>query len=168
MRSRLLLISIIAAAAACSTDKPATTDTTVTAAVAGAPADDVASRAEIETLRSGWKAAADKKDAAAVAALYADDAVLVTTESPPANGKAAIQATLTQMLGTVSNTTIDSKDLVIAGNDAYDYGSFKQDVKAADGKTSTAAGYYMVSIKKQADGSWKIYRHVSTTPPVPK
>ena len=168
MRSRILLVSTIAVVAACSADKPATSDTTQAAATSAAPADDAASRAAIDSVRSAWKAAADKKDAAALAGYYADDAEMVTTESPLASGKAAILATLTQMLGAVTNTTIDSKNLIIAGNDAYDYGSFKQDVKTPDGKTSTSTGYFMVSLKKQADGSWKIYRHVSTTPPVPK
>ena len=167
MRSRILLVSIIAAAAACSADKSATSDTTQ-AAAAAAPADDAASRAGIDSIRSAWQATADKKDAAGLAAFYADDAALVTTESPLAEGTAAIQATLTQMVNAVTFKGIESKNLIIAGNDAYDYGTFQQDVKAANGKTTTLNGYYMVSLKKQSDGSWKIFRHVSTTPPVPK
>ena len=167
MRRTLYLIPFLAASA-CTAEKTAATDTTQSTAAVSAAPDDGASRSAIEGIRSAWKAAADKKDAAAVASYYADDAAMVTTEAPPANGKAEITNTLSQMLAASSITSIDSKDLVVEGNNAYAYGSFQQEVKQPDGKTRTVTGYYMVSLRKQPDGSWKIYRHVGTTPPAPR
>jgi ketosteroid isomerase-like protein len=61
--------------------------------------------------------------------------------------------------------SIDSKQLVVMGNDAYDYGTFSQTVTMPNGKTADQSGYYLVTLHKGSDGAWKITHHVSTNPP---
>jgi len=103
-----------------------------------------------------------------VAALYADDATFVGTETPLATGKAEIQKSLAQSLPISKLESIDSKETVVNGDVAYDYGTYKQEVTPPGGKTQTVSGYYLVALKKGSDGVWKIVRHVSTTPPAAK
>jgi len=169
MRTSLGLLSFLLAAAACTTDKTGAADSARMAAgdtmAAAAPADDDAARAAFAKMRSDWQAGSDRKDAAAVAAMYADHAIMVTAESPAANGRAEIEKSLTQGFAASKLESIDSKDVVVSGDLAYDYGTFRQQVTTPDGKTQTVNGHFLVTLRRQADGSWKIVRHLATTPP---
>ena len=163
MRTRLTLFCLLLAAGACTTDNAAKTDT-ATAAAAG---DDAAATTAITTVRSSWKDAADRKDSTAIAAFYEDDAVLVTSGGPLSNGRAAIEQSVGRLVNAVRVKSIDSKDLTILGDDAFDYGTYTQEVTGADGKVNTLTGYYLVHLHRQSDGSWKIRRHLDVIPPNP-
>ena len=168
MRAKLSLLYVLAAAAACTTTS-SSSDSAKTAAVdtsaKSTTANDDQSRSEIDKIRSGWKDASDKKDSAAIASYYADDAVMAVSEAPLASGKAAIEATLGRMVNMTSLHSIDSKDLVVHGDDAYDYGTYSQTVKMPNGKSADEKGYYIVTLHRGADGTWKITRHLGVTPP---
>ncbi len=159
------LFFLVFAAAACSKADTSTSDTSGASAAAVAPANDDAAKDAIGKIRSDWLAAANRKDSAAVAAYYADDATFVGTEAPLAEGRPAIQTAFGKSFPVSKLDNIDSKELVVSGDVAYDYGTFKQQVTMPGGKTQTINGYYLVTLKRQPDGSWKIVRHVSTTPP---
>ena len=167
MQRYLLMISAIALAA-CSNEGKKEYDTT-SATPAAKPADNsAADRAEIVKVRDAWLAAEKKDDPAAVASLYADDAVFVGTETPAAYGKAAIQATFAKSFPISSVTSLDSKELVANDKVGYDFGEFTQEVTPPNAKPVTIHGQYLVALARQPDGSWKITKHVATTPPVPK
>jgi uncharacterized protein (TIGR02246 family) len=168
------LIPLLLIAAACNKGNTPAADTTnstarmdSTAPGNMAAANDSAKDA-IGKTREAWKAAADRKDAASVAALYTDDATFVGTETPLATGKAEIQKSLAQSLPISKLVSIDSKEVVVNGDVGYDYGTYKQEVTPPGGKTQTVSGYYLVALKKGSDGVWKIARHVATTPPAAK
>ena len=163
-------VSIIAAVvlAACSKEAPKTTDSTTATAAVGPAAAGAAGREAIRKIREAWIAAEKKDDAAAVAALYTDDAVFVGTETPAAHGKAAIQATFAKQFPVTSLTSLDSKELVANEKVGYDFGEFTQEVTPPNGKPVTVHGQYLVALARQSDGSWKITKHVATTPPGPK
>jgi len=167
MRSTLSL-ALVFVAAACSTTS-SSADSTKASAVdpsnATVAGNDDAARSTIDKLRSGWKDAANKKDSATVASYYEDDAVIATSEGPVAIGKDAIQKSLGQMVSVTKINSIDSKQLVVMGDNAYDYGTFDEEGPDATGKTTKRSGYYIVTLHKQGDGSWKINHHVATTPP---
>jgi ketosteroid isomerase-like protein len=118
-------------------------------------------------VRSSWKEAADRKDSTAIAAFYEDDAILASSGGPVSNGKAAIEAAVGRLVNAVRVTSIDSKDLTILGDDAFDYGTYNQEVTGPDGKVSNVTGYYIVHLHRQSDGSWKIRRHLDVVPPNP-
>lgn len=164
MRSKAPLL-LIFALAACTTNSSSTADTTKADTANTAAASDDAARDAIGKLRSGWKDAADKKDSASVAAYYEDDAVMATSEGPAVTGKDNIQKALGRMVNLTKINSIDSKQLVIMGDNAYDYGTFDEEGPDATGKMAKRSGYYVVTLHKQADGSWKINHHVATTPP---
>jgi uncharacterized protein (TIGR02246 family) len=166
---RKVLFCLLAVATACTANKSSSADSAKasgsdsTAAVAAN--DEGAGRDAIGKIRSEWQAAADRKDSTAVAALYADDAVLATSGAPVATGKAEIEKTLGRMVNLTKFEKIDSKDLVVSGDNASDYGTFSDEVTLPNGKKAKEDGYYLVTLRKQGDGSWKITHHVSTTPP---
>jgi uncharacterized protein (TIGR02246 family) len=168
MRTSLSLLPFLLAAAACTTDKAGSADSAAMSGdpmSAAAPADDNAARAAIEKLRSDWRAAADSDDAKTVAAMYADDAALVTADSPPANGRVEIEKSLAKGFPLTKLESIDSKELVVSGDVAYDYGTYRQEVTLPNGTKQMVNGYYLVASRRQPDGTWKIVRHVATVPP---
>lgn len=165
----LLLISVACTkTGAGAIDSSAAVARTDSAHPANMTADNDAAKDAIGKTREAWKAAADRKDAASVAALYTDDATFVGTETPLASGKADIQKALSGTLPISKLESIDSKETVVNGDVGYDYGTFKQEVTPPGGKTQTINGYYLVALKKGSDGVWKIVHHVATTPPVAK
>ena len=164
-------IPLLFALAACTKSSTPAADTatagtgTDTMSAATSPASDAAARDALGKVRAAWQEGANRNDPAAVAAMYTDDATFVGTESPLASGRQEIQAALAKSFPISKIESIDSKDLVVSGDMAYDYGTFRQTVTPPNAKAMTVNGYYLVICRRQSDGSWKISRHVSTTPP---
>jgi uncharacterized protein (TIGR02246 family) len=164
MRKSPFLLSLLLVSTACSTSNKAAPDSTSMAATA-TPVDDNAAKDAVAKVRQSWKDMADKKDSAGVAALYSDDAVLVGTNVPMATGKAEIETRLGQMFSASSVASIDSKETVVGSDVAYDYGTFHQTITPPKGKAMEVDGTYIVTLHKQADGSWKITHHMSNVQP---
>jgi uncharacterized protein (TIGR02246 family) len=160
MRSPLLL-ALVLPLVACDTTARETRDTDEDAA---APANGAAARVQIERLRSDWIAAAERDDAATIAPMYVDDAVMVGSGTPPARGREAIQQALTQGFPMSRNLRVTSHDLTVSGDVAYDYGEFSEEFTPPRGRAQTRTGHYVVVLKRQSDGNWKIVRHISTFP----
>jgi len=89
---------------------------------------------------------------------------MATSEGPLASGKDAIQKALGREVNLTKLHSIDSKQLVVMGDNAYDYGTFDEESPDATGKNVKRTGYYVVTLHRQADGSWKINHHVATVP----
>lgn len=172
MSRPMLFLSMVCVLGACSTEKGVSSDTggsmDTGSATASATMNDDAARPQIEALRSAWIDAAGKDDAATVAGLYAEHAILVGPEAPVANGRAEIQASFARSFAVSNVTKVESRDLVVNGGLAYDYGEFTQQVTPPNAKATTVNGHYLVTLRRQDDGSWKIVRHMTTTPPVAK
>lgn len=160
--SRRTLVAIpLLFLSACAEKTAETPDTTT--ATAAAPA----TRAVVDTAREAWMAAAARDDAAAVGAMYTDDAVFVSSESPPAMGKAAVQQAFADAFPISTIDNITSKEVVVSGDVAYDYGEYQQTVTPPNGQPRVIRGHYLVALRRQPDGTWKLSKHVSTTPPAP-
>lgn len=172
MARPMIFLSMVAVLGACSTEKGVSSDTGSStdtgAAATSATMNDDAARPQIEALRNAWIDAASKDDAATVANLYAEHAIFVGTETAVANGRAEIQASFARSFAVSNVTKVESRDLVVNGGLAYDYGEFTQQVTPPNAKATTVNGHYLVALRRQDDGSWKIVRHMSTTPPVAK
>lgn len=164
MRARFSLLCLLAGIAACTTTSSSADSAKVADTNAGVSSE-AQSRSDIEKIRSGWKDAASNKDSTAVANYYADDAVMAVSEAPVAEGKAAIEKTLGRMVNATKINSIDSKQLVVSGDEAYDYGTYSQTVMMPNGKTADQSGYYVVTLHKGSDGVWKITHHVGVSPP---
>jgi len=115
-------------------------------------------RKAIERAIAEFEAAANKKDAAALAAFYADDATLLPPGSQPIKGRANIQ---TFWKGFTDAGASDPKLRVLtvesSGDLAYEIGSWSGNVpNPATGKTGPASGNYLVVWKRQPDGKIKM------------
>lgn len=137
--------------------------TTDTAMVTEQPAvtDTAAARRDIEQIRDQWVAAAERDDAAAVTAFYTDDAVVTAPDTPAAEGRQAIQDHWARNFPISSALQVRSSETEISGDLAYDYGEFSQRITPPRGKAMDVQGRYVVVLKRQADGAWKIDKHLS-------
>jgi len=89
------------------------------------------SKAEIQQLNDRWTAAFNKGDAAAVAAMYTQDAYVLPAGAPMVKGRAAIEAFMRQtmqQIGDFKLTTVDVKPL--GGNAAREIGTATFKTKA--------------------------------------
>jgi len=111
-------------------------------------------RGQIGKIDQAWQNAYNAGDAAAVTALYTQDAKVMAPGAEPASGPAAIKALFTADLAKGAKNTLTLGDVTGFGDFALETGGWV--AKAADGK-HLDHGTYMTLYKK-ADGGWKIYR----------
>lgn len=119
--------------------------------------------AEVERVRDAWIEAANRDDAAAVAALYADDATVVTAAGEVVRGREAIERMWAEGFGGVDDTRVTPSRTGVSGDLAFDAGEFRQTVH--EGVPAPARGRYIVVLRRQEDGSWRIVEHISAVPP---
>jgi len=127
--------------------------------------------APINELRSQLQAAFNSGDAQAVAAFYADDAVLQPDHHTAVSGKAAIAQYYQEMFGQATpNLTISPGDTERMGDMAHEHGTFTVTVTPKDGgKPMTDQGNYLVILKQGSDGAWKLEHDIDNSdhPPAP-
>lgn len=121
--------------------------------------------AEIAAANAAWAAGFNAGDAAAVAAVYAPDAVVMAPGAEPAVGTAAIQALLEAGLGAAPGLTVTLESLGMNGDDdlMIEYGKF---VMTGPDGAHVDHGSYMAAWRETDDG-WKIVRDIwnSSMPP---
>jgi ketosteroid isomerase-like protein len=106
-------------------------------------------------------AAIERGDSAALASLYDADAA-VMPEGMNAARHDRIQSTFGGMLSqfAVSNFSLHTQNLVASGDLAVETGRYAWTLTPKKGKAMTDSGKYVVAWRKQADGSWKLYRDI--------
>lgn len=160
----ILLLTLPLTLAACDVDQDSEGEIGAEAEPAGemgSVTDQSAAREEIDRIREEWIRAARAGDAAAVAALYTDDARMVGAGNPSMEGRQAIQEGLS--FEGVTDMEITSEDTVVGADLAADWGSFSQTVQTPDGEEQTVNGRYLVVVERQDDGTWGISHHLSMT-----
>ena len=124
--------------------------------------DAAAVRQGIEDAVAGWESAALAGDAAALAALYAEDAVLQPPNAPKAVGRAAIQASLAEMFAATPFTAIDIvtdvSEVSESGDIAWAHGSYTS-TNTVNGAPYEDTGKWL-SVYENYDGQWL---HVADT-----
>jgi uncharacterized protein (TIGR02246 family) len=124
-------------------------------------------KAEEQTIRSismQWMELRNNKDAAGIAALFADDAVLIRQNQQPI-GPAAIQKYIAERIETnpkaIINWSIDRIEIATAGDLAIEYGSYKSMNMGTEG-TDEDFGKY-VAIYRKVNGTWKVSVDINQT-----
>lgn len=126
------------------------------------PIDMAALKTEIQAKEDAFAAAEKAKDADAVAAYYADDAVSYNRNREPLSGKAAIKEGIAQRLAadtTGSLSTYQVVDLFADGDLLVEIGSFTSRNPAGQ---ETDKGHYM-SVFQKRDGKYVCVRDMNVT-----
>jgi uncharacterized protein (TIGR02246 family) len=138
----------------------------VTPAFAATPKADPA-RASIEKIGKDFAEAYNRGDAKAVAAFYAEDAIVFPPESDMVKGRDAIQGVWKHALDTgIKSLEFQVVDVISSGNLAAETGIAVLHVQAMGSQESTVTVKYVV-VWKKVGGSWKLYRDIwnSMAPP---
>ncbi|MEO5624274.1 MAG: DUF4440 domain-containing protein [Dokdonella sp.] len=125
--------------------------------------------AAIRAQSINWAKAYNGGDAAAVAAQYADDAVLLPPGAPGVSGRTAIQAFFTKSIadshasGVVMNIN-PATDVGVAGNTGWESGTYTATIKGA----VVESGKFL-SVSRKVHGTWHYVRDTWNTdaPPAP-
>lgn len=127
-----------------------------TGVLAYGPDGDTGDAARIQELNDRWLAMVEARDAAGIAALYAEDGRLMPPGAPTAEGRAAIQDTWQGFLAGPT-LTFGSHGVHVAdsGELAYDTGWIEMTLAADDVTTRTVRGKYVVIWEKH-DGRWQV------------
>ena len=113
----------------------------------------------IDALADQYAAAMNSSDAAAVAAVYADDAIEMPPDQAAIEGKQAIQASYEATFKEYAvKSALTPLETQMAGDWAYKRGNYTNTVTPKSGKPMEQSGKYLVIAKRQPDGSWKDYR----------
>ncbi len=97
------------------------------------------------------------KDAARVAAVYADDACILMPGQPIIRGKAQILAFWQAALdGPVQAITLDTTDVEVSGGLAYGVGNNTIMLKPAGETPREEKGKYVVVWRRESAGGWEI------------
>jgi uncharacterized protein (TIGR02246 family) len=126
----------------------------------------------IAKVRSAYEAATAAGDAAKIASLYTEDGIEMPPNEPMLKGRAAIEAWNKKFFASATaKSTIKTMDTHVAGSLAYDAGTYKQSIKFKTGQAIEDAGKYVVILKKDAAGAWKLayvcYNSDLPPPPAP-
>jgi uncharacterized protein (TIGR02246 family) len=113
-------------------------------------------RAEIGKMSKAWEKAYNAGDAAALAALYDKDAMVLPPNADPASGSGAIRKYFDADVKAGAKDALTTDDVVGSGDNAVETGKYV--VTTADGKHLDHGKY--VTVYKKADGGWKIYRDI--------
>lgn len=131
-----------------------------TAAAVNIGADEQAIRGNVDR----WLQLVKAKDAAGIAALYAEDGAVMPPNAPAAKGRAAIQRTWASMIQTPGFALTFAPEQIIvsaSGDMALDRGTYSLTV-APDGTTRTDTGKYVV-VWRKIGGEWKAAADIFNT-----
>ena len=130
-----------------------------------AAAEDV--RAVIEKGGEAWMAAFNAGDAAGVAALYSETAMLLPPDATQIQGRQAVQDTFQAWIDDgLKDIVFETVEVEASGDLAYEVGLYSVKVPAENDQMTTATGNFLVVWKKEADGVWRLYRDTwNDTPP---
>ena len=106
---------------------------------------------EINTIRAEYADLYNKKDAAALTAMYLPDAVVIRGDGSTLLGQAAIGKALAQESASWNQITISSDTMRVFGNTAWDVGSLSSTGSGSNANDTR----YLVVLRRGIEG-WRI------------
>ena len=122
-------------------------------------ADRVAIRKADETFVKNAKAT--PRNDKACAAYYEEDAIMLTPNQSPLEGRAAIEAFLSSF-PLFSDYRLEVAEIEGSGDLAYERGSASMTLSSGGEKPTQWRSQYLIIWRKQVDGSWKVSREIFT------
>ena len=128
-------------------------------------------RQAIDQVNADFVAGFKAGDVAKLVAYYDADATVMPNGMPAAHGSAEIQKTLGEFLGayTITDFQLTTTDVTVKEDMAIETGTSRMVIqpKQGGGQATTDVGKYVVVWKKQADGSWKLWRDIFNSDAAP-
>jgi len=115
-------------------------------------------RQAIDKGNAQWVEAWDKANASLIAALFAEDGVLLARDGKFLKGPKQVlerMKTILEGVGKGAKATVTTVDLWLDGDTAYETGTYGYKYQEK-GQPVNEQGRYVTIWKRQADGSWKI------------
>jgi uncharacterized protein (TIGR02246 family) len=118
-------------------------------------------RGIVKTNNDNWNAAFNRGDAAAVAALYTDDATVLPHTHDVISGSSKIKEFWTSVIGAgFKDHSIEMLDVHVDGNLACEIAKWAASGPGQDGQTQSYGGSLVNLYERQGDGSWKCRLHI--------
>ena len=108
-------------------------------------------------------------DTAGMMSQWADDIVLLQPDGSIVRGRSTIAETMRglEVVVEILDSVIEMQEVRVLGDYAYQWGIYRWAMRPrAGGDTARASGTIMRILQRQKDGSWKIYRGISTVDPL--
>ncbi|MEX2301310.1 MAG: DUF4440 domain-containing protein [Bryobacterales bacterium] len=113
----------------------------------------------IVSIREQYEAAENAGDAAALAALWVSDGILLPPNAEAVEGSESIQARYeAQFKQAKVEASIDGDETVMSGNWGFERGTYSIKQTMADGSVVEDEGKYIVLMTRQPDGGVKVSR----------
>jgi uncharacterized protein (TIGR02246 family) len=122
-------------------------------------------RRAIEAVNRRDVQAALAGDPAAMIAQWTDDFVLLQPAGPILRGRGAIAEMVLGLAHQVEvlDWVFDFEEIKVLGDYAFEWGTYRGSVRPrAGGEAVPSSGKLMRILQRQPDGSWKMYRTIST------
>ena len=99
---------------------------------------------------------------------WADDIVLLQPAGPIMRGRTAIAHAIQAVEAPeIVEYELDMQEVTVSGDYAFQWGTYHYSMRPRTGGDAVrTSGKLMRILKRQADGSWKIYRGISTVDPL--
>jgi len=155
---------LLAAAALAVCSAAAARAQTPAAAEADSAAIPTAARALIDSTNAEWLPALKRKDAAAIAARYADDGVVVMANGTSVRGREAIEQVLAESaarLPPIISGKLVQDGITRAGALLYEWGHAELELAPTSGDPVRVVARYLTVWRAGADGRWRIIRNLS-------
>ena len=124
-------------------------------------------RPDIEAANAAWLPGLRKRDAALIAAAYADSALFIAADGTVTRGRAAVAelyAARFPHLGTIRDGGVVQDGLTVIGPTRiveWGHAWIDQDPKHGAGPPVRSGGAYLTVWNREADGHWRITRNLT-------
>lgn len=108
-------------------------------------------------------------DASAAAAEFTDSVVIAAEGIPDLTPRRTVQDLLAQFFSAnrVASFTLQPLELSVAGNQAFERGTFVWSAGPKSGPLTSRNGRYFVLRVREPDGVWRIHRYIENCLPAP-
>jgi uncharacterized protein (TIGR02246 family) len=94
---------------------------------------------------------------------WTDDFVLLPPAGPILRGRSVIAEAFRGESPEILEYVLDIQEVKVLGDHAYQWGTYSYSLRPREGgETIRTSGKLMRILQRQADGSWKMYRGIST------
>ena len=124
--------------------------------------------AVIRAMTKEFVEAYNRRDAAAAAQVYADDAKVMPPNMPMVSGKQAIQAFWKFAMDMGARLNLETVEVAVDGGMAYERGVITITMQPGTAQEKISNGKYVTVLRRQTDGSWKLVLDIwNSDPPQP-